>query len=556
MPTRHHTRRWLIGGASALGLALVAGSMVAMTSTSHNEPAPSASKGSRADTAVAEVLSFDVAVVARGQLEAKNQIELRNPLEFQTTIMEICKEGITAKAGDVLVRLNADNVQTQVDETKLFIETAKAELTTAINAYEIQVNENDSALRKAKLAVDLADLDLRQWKDGEVRSKRQQFGIALEEAQREFSRLTDKVVQARPLLDRGFLSKDEFQRDELAAKKAESALAKARLDVETYENFQLPKEERTKQSALEEAKSDLERVVRKNDSQLASKGADKANKQQQLTLRTAKLEKLQKQVDSATIKAPSDGLVVFSTSLERGWWNDSQGPLQVGRQVHPNELLIALPDTSAMVAAVKVPESVAGRIKKGLRVVVKIDALGGQAINGTVDTVGLIAEGGGWTEVREFTVKVALEKSEVAIRPSMRCESEVFIDRAENTLAVPIQAVASDGPVQYVLVSEGAAWRKRPVKLDKRSERYAGIAVGLKAGEHVLLRTAQPGELSSKPWDKAALAAAGWQLKDDGKIVALAPPAATPGVAAAPGSPPPAAPDAKVVVEAKTEPKP
>ncbi len=514
----------------AAGVVALAGAAVSLSAGWSGEPARGkGGAGGRSDTGVAEVMSFDVAVVARGQLEAKNQIELRNPLEFQTTITEICKEGITARAGDVLVRLNADNIQTQVDETRLLIETAKAELTTANNAYEIQVNENDSALRKAKLAVDLAELDLRQWQEGEVRSKRQQFGIALEEARREHKRLSEKLEQARPLLEKGFLSRDEFQRDELASKKAESALAKATLDLETYESFQLPKEERTKRSALEEARSELERVGRKNESQLASKGADKANKAQQLALRTAKAEKLQKQVDSATIKAPSDGLVVFSTSLARGWWNDSQGPLQVGRQVHPNELLIALPDTTEMVAAVKVPESVAGRIKKGLRAVVKIDALGGQSVNGTVDSVGLIAEGGGWTEVREFTVKVALDKSDLAIRPSMRCEGEVFIDRAEGVLAVPIQAVASDGPVPYALVAEGDGWRKRPVKLDKRSDRYAGIAVGLKAGERVLLRTPQPGELSSKPWDRAELAAAGWELKDDGKIVALAVPGAAQG---------------------------
>ncbi len=539
--------RWLTLATGIGGVALVGGMLVATTSAERSGE-PAGSKG-RADTGVAELTSFDVTVVARGQLEAKNQIELRNPLEFQTTITEICEEGITARAGDVLIRLNTDNIQTQVDETKLLIETAKAELTTATNGYEIQVNENDSALRKAKLAVDLAELDLRQWERGEVRSRRQQYGIALEEARREHARLSEKLEQARPLLAKGFLSKDEFQRDDLASKKAESWLAKAQLDVETYESFQLPKEERTKQSALEEARSELDRVGSKNESQVASKGADKANKAQQLALRTARLAKLEGQVASATIKAPSDGLVVYATSLQRGWWNDGQGPLQVGRQVHPNQLLIALPDTTEMVAAVKVPESIAGRIQKGQRAVVKIDALGGQSVNGTVDSVGLIAEGGGWTEVREFTLKVALEKSGLPIRPSMRCEGEVFIDRAENVLAVPIQAVAGDGPVQYVLVADGSAWRKRPVKLDKRSDRFAGIAVGLKAGERILLRTALPGELSSKGWDKAELGAAGWELRDDGKVVAAA---------AAPGAAVPAAEPVKgtELVGAKADGKP
>ena len=44
----------------------------------------------------------------------------------------------------------------------------------------------------------------------------------------------------------------------------------------------------------------------------------------------------------------------------RRW--DSEEPLQIGRNVYPNEELIILPDTSEMVAVVKIHESLGGTV--------------------------------------------------------------------------------------------------------------------------------------------------------------------------------------------------
>src|SRR5262245_3774787 len=93
------------------------------------------------------------------------------------------------------------------------------------------------------------------------------------------------------------------------------------------------------------------------------------------------------------------------------WGWGGEGPLQIGRQVHPNELLIVLPDTSVMLASVQVHESLASRIKPGLRATVKVEAAGGKTYNGTVESIGVLAESGGWRDpnLREYRVKIALD---------------------------------------------------------------------------------------------------------------------------------------------------
>lgn len=544
---------------AAGGLTFLVGATRVEPKTSTPKPSPAASKPTT-DIAAASISSFDITTLGRGDLEAKKQVEIRNQLEFETTITELVKEGTMAKTGDVLVKLNADPIETQIAEVTQGIETAKAELASAESALKIQVNENESATRKARLALDLAELDLRQWQEGEVRSRRQQLDLALAEAQSELERLTEKLDRSRALYKKDFLSRDELQRDELAKTKAESALAKAELDKKVFEAFQYPKDEKQKRSAVEEAQAELDRVKDKNEAQLATRTADRVNRQQQLDLRETKLKKLQEQLGWATLRAPSDGLVVYGTTVEKRFWSN-EGPLQVGQKAYPNKLLIALPDTSVMVASVKVPESVAGRIKAGQTASIKIDALGGKVVAGTVDSIGLLAESGGWgdQELREFSVKIALGPDAVGldIRPSMRVEAQIKLDRAENVLSVPVQAIFAEGPVRFVHVASGAKWAKRPVKPSQMSDRFAAITAGLADGERVLLRAPLAGELVNSPWDKTALAAVGLQTNDEGQIIPIPPP--TPAVAETkPTNAQPPAPPTQTVAEtaaADTAPK-
>lgn len=477
------------------------------------------------DLAVVKVASFDVTTSATGELEARKQIDIRNQLEQPTTIVEIIKEGTQVQAGEVLVRLNSDNIQSQVDEESLRVESSRAEVVVAENNYSIQVNQNDSDNRKAALEVEIAELDLRKWQEGEVTSKRQTLQLALERATRELDRLKEKYDRSVELEKRGFLARDELKRDEVAYLEAEAALQTARLNITVYNNFEYIKDEKVKKSAVDQARAELSKVAQKADSELAKADADRKNKREQLRLREQKLDKLKEQLELSTLRAPSDGLVVYATSINRDrWGNNSEGSLDVGRQVTRNQQLIILPDTTEMVASVRVHESMTGRMKPGQPATIKVDALGGRSIPGAVESIGVIAESGGWRDpnLREYTVKVRLETSasEVQLKPSMRAEAQILLDKVERALTIPIQAVFSDGLVRYVLVPDkNARFRRVPVRVGRRSDRFAEVTTGLSQGDRVLIREPAAGEVIEQPWEKAELAAVGLALLPDGRVM-------------------------------------
>ena len=335
------------------------------------------------DLTNSEMMSFDITTAASGELEAKNQIEIRNKLETPATIAEVVAEGTRVKAGDLLVRLNVDQIKQTLDQAKVEIENVKAGVEASQHAYEIQVIENEQKLRQAALKVELAGLDRLQWLEGEAKSKRQANSLALSKSQLEVERLAEKLQQSSGLLEKGFLSKDEYDRDQVAYIEAQSAWITSKLQNEIFELYEFRKQEKKFESDVEEAQAEFEQVKLNNAIQLAAKTADRAAKKRVFDLQDEQVKKHEASIVNATIKAPSDGLVVYSTSMSRNmWFGGGDGPIAIGRQVMPNETIMMLPDTTEMVATVRVPETLASRVSKGQAATIKVDA----AIQRTVRT--------------------------------------------------------------------------------------------------------------------------------------------------------------------------
>ncbi len=477
-----------------------------------------------AELASVELSDFDISTLAMGELEAKNRIEIRNRMDGMATIIEIVPEGTTVAEGDLLVKLNADAIEDEIASEELALDEAKAQLLAAETDLEIQKSENDSRTRKAKLQIDLADLALKQWREGDLVKTLNDQKLSIEQAERQVERLSDKCEKNVELLEKQFISKDQFDLDNIALIDAQASLTRANLTALVYEKYQQPRDEKQKLSDLEEAKAELERVEQENDINSTSKQAAVTNRRRQAERRQQRLDEFREQLAYSTVTAPSPGLVVYGTTVQSDNWRMSNdGPLQVGRQVGPNDLLIVLPDTSQMMAKVKVHESLAGRIRPGQPATVKVEAVG-TTYQGTVDSVGVMAEGGGWRDpnLREYSVRIALDDGQetTGLKPSMRAESNILLGNVEQALNVPIQAVFIDGPVTYVYMPEGTRFVRKPIQLGRRSDTRAEILAGLDVGDLVLLRTPTPGEVVSEPWDEQELQVAGYSLDEEGNPMA------------------------------------
>jgi HlyD family secretion protein len=481
------------------------------------------------DITRASITSFVVSTTASGELQALKQIEVRSPIESQATIVEIAAEGSSVKEGDVLCVLNTDNLVTQLDTEEASLESSQASLFASENAYQIQLTDNESSIRDAELKLRLAQLTLEQWESGDHVMKLQELDLNINEANRELSRLEAKHTKNIDLLEEGFISKDQYDQDELSLVRARARVETVKLQKLSYIEFSQKKDREQKESDVRQAEAQLDNVKAQNEIKLANKDAERAQQNRRVVRDQARVDKTQSQIEASTILAPSDGMAIYGTTIQssRNMWN-SQGPLQIGQSVHPNQLLFGLPDTSKLVAEVRVHESLAGQIREGIKARVRIDALPGAVLDGTVTEIGVLAESGGWRDpnLREYTVKILVDGSDHtgSLKPSMRCEAELLLDNVNDAISIPVAAVFNDGPVRFVYSPRGSNFVRIPVQTGRFSDTDAEILAGIEAGQSVLLREPGAGEIVNEPWEKSQLELVGLTLDENGDPARQGPP--------------------------------
>jgi len=443
-----------------------------------------------------KVTTFDMAIPATGELEALNSVEIRNQVEGKTVIKWIIDEGSRVEEGDLLVELTSDDIVNRIEEETLSVEASRSELVSAQEAVALQESQNRSTQGKAELTVELAQLELKRWSEGEVATKRKDIEVRLQLAIRNADQRAKDLKNSELLFKQGFISESEKVDDENRLDEAKAELDKAQLAKRIYEEYEYPKDEKAKTSDVDEARVELDRVISANSRTLQQKRADLTNRERQLSIRETRLAKLQNQFTACTIKAPGDGLVVYGSSVGRNPWRRDP-PLQIGQEVYSNQLLVILPDIAAMVASVRVHETQSSRVQIGMPATVKIDAVSKLQLKASVRSVGVMAEQTGMgSQVREFTIRLLIEGSnDWDLKPSMRCKADIILGRVENAIAVPIQAVYVERGKSYVWIPSGqSAWTKQNVVTGRNSETMIEIKSGLEEGQLVLLRPPTPGE--------------------------------------------------------------
>ena len=253
-----------------------------------------------------------------------------------------------------------------------------------------------------------------------------------------------------------------------------------------------------KQNAVSQAEQKLARVKRENASNLSQRSADVQAKEQALALLKRRMERLQEQLVACTIIAPADGLVVYASSGDR----NAQNPIQEGAQVRERQMLLRLPDTSSMKTVLRIQEAQVSRIHEGQRAVVKIVGIH-DPVGATLSKISVLADSGQrwWNpDLKEYPVDLVLDYTPAGVKPGMGATAEIFIDRAEGVLAVPLAAIYSAGQDIYLFVRQGDQFLPRKVRVGRTNDVYAEILDGaIKKGEDVLiLQVGQGQELLEK----------------------------------------------------------
>jgi RND family efflux transporter MFP subunit len=435
-----------------------------------------------------------IAVVESGQLKAARSTDIYCKLRGGATILELVDEGVKVSEGDVVVRLDAKNLEDDLTAQKIKYQNALAARIQAEKAHAIQESKNQSDTDKAALDKELAKTDLDKYIEGDFPLKQKEAESNVKLAESELLTADKKAKETKQLVELDFAAETELQGDELDLQRCEVAKSMAIEKGKLLEKFEKPRQVQVLESDVRAKDAELDRVKLRCEADIAQKLADWESKKATFDLEESKLAELEQQLVNTTILAPTAGLVVYPLNQGGGMGGrggSDRDRVEEGATVRENQLLLSLPDTSEMVVSVNVHESAVDKVRVGQPAIVMIDAATDRSFLGKVTFVAPLPDTQNqWLnpDLKVYRCEITLEGGAVGLKPGMSASAEIIIDELPDAIALPIHAVYRRGDhyFVYVVAAEGKA-AIREVKLGLHNDQRVAISEGLAAGEKVYL---------------------------------------------------------------------
>jgi len=433
---------------------------------------------------------LNISVIESGTISARDQVIIKSEVEGRTSILWLIDEGVEVKKGDLLVELDSSDLVDYKIDQEIRVQNAEASFIRAREGLAVAENQAKSDVDKAELTFEFAKQDLTKYLEGEYPNllKEQQSRIIL--AEEELQRAQEKLKWSETLHDEDYLSTTELQADQLAANRKRLDLELAKSDLELLENFTYKRKVAELQSDVKQTEMALERTKRKATADIIQAQADLRAKDSEYNRQKNKLEKMLVQIVKTMIYAPSDGQVIYATSAQGRRWRGNDEPLDEGQEVRERQELIYLPTTSSVKADVDIHESSMEKIYKGLPVKITVDALLGKVFTGRVARISPLPDPtSAWLnpDLKVYGTEIHLDNNDEALRTGLSCKAEIIIEKYDDALYVPIQAVlrVKGNPTVYVV--KGSKQKPREVEIGMDNNRMIHIKSGLEAGEVVML---------------------------------------------------------------------
>ena len=316
-----------------------------------------------------------------------------------------------------------------------------------VAAEEVVARFNDEGLRRQldDTEREAAKIDL------DIRGLREQQARERGEVERDLAQLAQEMEQARTFQPR---------------------------DATVFSRYEIIDAQLSLEGLAEKHRILAERQVRQREKQRADMQLLELKRKTQET-RIAQLERAK---SSLEVVAPHAGYFLHG----RNWRGER---FRVGMPAWGGMKIGELPDLTSMEAKVHVLESEATGLASGQAALIEIDAAPGRAFGAKVKTVEAVAQAlDAESPVKYFQVVLALDVTDRAVmRPGREVTARIVVERSDETVSVPNQALFRKGTENWVFVADGGGFAKRAVRLGARGLTRTVVLDGLAAGDRVAL---------------------------------------------------------------------
>jgi HlyD family secretion protein len=196
-------------------------------------------------------------------------------------------------------------------------------------------------------------------------------------------------------------------------------------------------------------------------------------------------------LSKTSIVSPIDGIVI-QVDVKAG------ETVIAGTTNLPGSTLMVVADTSEMLAEVRVDEADIAQVREGQRADIYAAAFPDTPLQGTVESIATTARQTPGQQSLSFLVKIVVDEQDaLETRSGMSARVDIYTQSAEQTLAVPIQAVRYDEEIDgadsdaqdqpFVMLFDDGVAVRRDVEIGLSSDSDQEITAGLEEGEMVII---------------------------------------------------------------------
>jgi hypothetical protein len=292
-------------------------------------------------------------------------------------------------------------------------------------------------------------------------------------------RLRQEYEQLTPLIEKGFITREELKKtaDELEQSEEELALVRKRASVMT--ELTHPRDRQRAQLQLAQKESQLENA------------RTKALEAQ------ARLTFVLNQIENCRIYARRPGIVVYEEYLAA----NPRRKIRAGDRVTGSQGIITIPEVNRMLLEASVTEAEVHRVHPGQPAAIRVEAFPNLRLTGKVTRVGTLARASVDRpfEDKRFDLVIELDPAQAELRPEMTARADIVIATRTDVLLVPVNAVfAQQGmPVCHLVSPFGIETRQ--VELGESNGIVVEVIAGLREGDRVMLTEPGSGMRASAP---------------------------------------------------------
>ncbi|MFV1964401.1 MAG: efflux RND transporter periplasmic adaptor subunit [Pirellulaceae bacterium] len=437
-----------------------------------------------------------IVVTERGNLEAQLKTEIRCQCEsvtrdargnYGTQIIFIVPNGSAVEERELLVELDSAPIRERLDEQILRHQKAVSAHVQSKARFENQKLQNETALAEAILNVELATLQLDSYTD----KLDGQYKLDVEELDRTILEWREGLeiakadrAGAEELFNLGYNSKSVLDQKRFALMKAQNDLAASISRQRQMTRFTKDMTEKQLRGSLETTKRSLKQVKNDNESEIAQAEASLLEAEAVEKKEKERLDNYGEQLEFCKIYAPHDGMVVYA---RQGRGNSTE--IEEGATVRQRQEILSLPNLSRMQVKTQVHEAVLDQVRSGLPVTIRIDAFPNEVYYGIVSDVAVVPSDSGWwgSGVKTYETVVTIDGEVKNLKPGMTAVTEIHVDRIEDVLTVPVQAVVQRGRDSWCYVDAHRGLERRMLTLGRSNDKFVHVEEGMAQGDRVVL---------------------------------------------------------------------